>query len=238
MSYLVMFLYASLALGRFQVISPSRLVIDSKFTLGMSGIFIVLASISTSVGIFSFLGYKITLIIAEVIPFLVLAVGVDNIFILCHEFERRKMNHPEESIEECAGRALGRMGPSILLSALSETIAFALGAMVTMPAVSVFAMYAAMAVWVDFLLQVTAFVSCIALDAQRQEEDRVDCVPCLQIQAPQGIDSEGILPAWVRRYYGPLILNGSVKRIIIAAFVGLLTVGLCLLPSLEIGLGK
>jgi len=238
LSYLAMFLYASLALGRFQVDSPRRLAIDSKFTLGMSGIFIVLASISTSVGIFSFLGYKITLIIAEVIPFLVLAVGVDNIFILCHEFERRKMNHPEESIEECAGRALGRMGPSILLSALSETIAFALGAMVTMPAVSVFAMYAAMAVWVDFLLQVTAFISCIALDAQRQEEDRVDCVPCLQIQAPQGMDTEGTLPAWVRKYYGPLILNSSVKRIIIAVFVGLLTAGLCLLPSLEIGLGR
>ncbi|ORZ05152.1 patched family-domain-containing protein [Lobosporangium transversale] len=238
LSYLAMFLYASLALGRFQVSSLRRMVIDSKFTLGMSGIFIVLASISTSVGIFSFLGYKITLIIAEVIPFLVLAVGVDNIFILCHEFERRKMNHPEESIEECAGRTLSRMGPSILLSALSETIAFALGGMVTMPAVSVFAMYAAMAVWVDFLLQVTAFVSCIALDAQRAEEDRIDCVPCLQIQAPQGIETEGALPAWVRKYYGPLILNSSVKKIVIAAFLGLLTIGLCLMPSLEIGLDQ
>ncbi|KAG0209992.1 hypothetical protein BGX28_009771 [Mortierella sp. GBA30] len=238
LSYLVMFLYASLALGRFQAVSLRRMIIDSKFTLGMSGIFIVLASISTSVGIFSFLGYKITLIIAEVIPFLVLAVGVDNIFILCHEFERRKMNHPEESIEECAGRTLGRMGPSILLSALSETIAFGLGGMVTMPAVSVFAMYAAMAVWVDFLLQVTAFVSCIALDAQRAEEDRVDCMPCLQIQAPQAIETEGALPAWVRKYYGPLILNGTVKKIVIAAFLGLLTLGLCLMPSLEIGLDQ
>ncbi|KAG0318891.1 hypothetical protein BGZ99_005383 [Dissophora globulifera] len=238
LSYLVMFLYASLALGSFQLSSPRRLVIDSKFTLGMSGIFIVLASISTSVGIFSFFGYKITLIIAEVIPFLVLAVGVDNIFILCHEFERRKMNHPEESVEECAGRTLGRMGPSILLSALSETIAFALGGMVTMPAVSVFAMYAAMAVWVDFLLQVTAFVSCIALDARRTEEDRVDCMPCLQIHAPQAIETEGALPAWVRKYYGPLILNRSVKRIVIAAFLGLLTAGLCLMPRVEIGLDQ
>ena len=238
LSYLVMFLYASLALGRFQIASPRRMIIDSKFTLGMSGIFIVLASISTSVGIFSFLGYKITLIIAEVIPFLVLAVGVDNIFILCHEFERRKMNHPEETIEECAGKTLGRMGPSILLSALSETIAFALGGMVTMPAVSVFAMYAAMAVWVDFLLQVTAFISCIALDAQRTEEDRIDCVPCIQIQAPQAIETEGTLPTWVRKYYGPLILNRSVKKIVVASFLGLLTLGLCLMPSIEIGLGK
>src|SRR5690606_13795099 len=90
----------------------------------------------------------------------------------------------------------------------------------------------------DFLLQVTAFMSCIALDAQRAEEDRMDCVPCIQIQAPQAIETEGALPAWVRKYYGPLILNKSVKKIVIALFLGQLTVGLCLMPSLEIGLGN
>jgi len=81
-----MFLYASIALGKLSTFP--RLLIDSKFTLGICGIFIVLASVSTSVGIFSFLGIKVTLIIAEVIPFLVLAVGVDNMFVVNHVFER------------------------------------------------------------------------------------------------------------------------------------------------------
>lgn len=58
------------------------LQVDSKVSLGISGILIVLSSVSSSLGIFSYFGIPLTLIVIEVIPFLVLAVGVDNIFIL------------------------------------------------------------------------------------------------------------------------------------------------------------
>lgn len=50
-----------------------------KCVTGSIGILIVLLSVSTSVALFSALGIKVTLIIAEVIPFLVLAIGVDNV---------------------------------------------------------------------------------------------------------------------------------------------------------------
>ena len=157
-----MFVYASVALGRFRSWNLRRLLIDSKFGLGICGILIVIFSVSTAVGLFSLTGKKTTLIIAEVIPFLVLAVGVDNIFILCHEYARREDMGEDESVEERIARTLGKMGPSILLSSLSETIAFALGTLVTMPAVSSFAIVASIAIFVDFILQVTCFVSCMA----------------------------------------------------------------------------
>lgn len=56
--------------------------VDSKISLGVAGILIVLGSVSSSLGIFCFMGIPLTLIVIEVIPFLVLAVGVDNIFII------------------------------------------------------------------------------------------------------------------------------------------------------------
>lgn len=59
------------------------ILINSKFSLGFFGILVVLISISTSVGVFSVLGVKVTLIIAEVIPFLVLAVGVGSFDFFC-----------------------------------------------------------------------------------------------------------------------------------------------------------
>lgn len=44
-----------------------------------------------------------------------------------------------------------------------------LGALSTMPAVKIFSLYAALAVLIDFLLQISCFVSLMTLDAKRQE---------------------------------------------------------------------
>ncbi|KAL1922303.1 uncharacterized protein VTP21DRAFT_9842 [Calcarisporiella thermophila] len=236
-SYFVMFLYASLALGKLSTSLryPTRLVIDSKFLLALGGIFIVIASVCASVGVFSLIGRKTTLIIAEVIPFLALAVGVDNIFILCNEFERRRH---EEAIEERAAKTLARMGPSILLSALSETIAFGLGSLVTMPAVSSFAAVAALAVWIDFVLQVTMFVAFLVLDARRAEDDRIDCFPCLRLHDVSQPDeeAEGLLQSWTRKYYAPLVLHPTLKLGIAVVFLGFFLIGLALVPKIELGL--
>jgi hypothetical protein len=43
--------------------------------------------VACSLGIFSYIGAPLTLIVIEVIPFLVLAVGVDNIFILVQTYQ-------------------------------------------------------------------------------------------------------------------------------------------------------
>lgn len=62
----------------------------------------------------------------QVIPFLVLAVGVDNIFMLVHAFDRiDRMKYANTS--ERIGEALGTIGPSILLTSLSECCCFGIG---------------------------------------------------------------------------------------------------------------
>lgn len=60
-------------------------------------------------------------------------------------------------LPERAGLALGAAGPSITLAASCEVLAFALGALLTpMPAVRNFSVCAALAVLLDFVLQVGA----------------------------------------------------------------------------------
>ena len=73
-SYLIMFLYIAIALGRIR--SFRYVFIDMKVSLGIAGVALVALSVWASVGIFSYMKIPTTLIIFEVIPFLVLAVGV------------------------------------------------------------------------------------------------------------------------------------------------------------------
>jgi Niemann-Pick C1 protein len=186
---------------------PNKLFVGSRFTLGLFGISLVIISVSASVGFFSAVGVKVTLIIAEVIPFLVLAIGVDNVFILVNELDRQNMLHgPNAAAPEATGtfspmasptrrqrdttndgsidapsvplfltpeervaRTIARMGPSILLSSITETVAFLLGALVPMPAVRNFALYAAGSVFLNTVLQMTVFIAALVLDLRRME---------------------------------------------------------------------
>lgn len=256
-SYIIMFIYASLALGattltvRDVLTNPATALVQSKFMLGVVGILIVLMSVSASVGLFAALGVKATLIIAEVIPFLVLAVGVDNIFLIVHEFERVNVSHADEPVSERIAKALGRMGPSILLSASTETVAFALGAAVGMPAVRNFAAYAAGAVFINAILQITMFTSVLALNQHRVESGRADCFPCVKVGGARrssmlndgissiyGIDEEGSLQRFIRKTYAPALLGKKTKTAIMTIFLGFFAAGLSLLPHVELGLDQ
>ena len=70
--------------------------ISTKVTLGLGGVLIVLLSVFAAVGLYGFAGVPCTMLIIEVIPFLVLAVGVDNIFILVEAYASLDKGKNEE----------------------------------------------------------------------------------------------------------------------------------------------
>ncbi|EHH58808.1 Niemann-Pick C1 protein [Macaca fascicularis] len=236
-SYAIMFLYISLALGHIK--SCRRLLVDSKISLGIAGILIVLSSVPCSLGIFSYIGLPLTLIVIEVIPFLVLAVGVDNIFILVQAYQRDERLQGE-TLDQQLGRVLGEVAPSMFLSSFSETVAFFLGAMSVMPAVHTFSLFAGLAVFIDFLLQITCFVSLLGLDINRQEKNRLDIFCCVR-GAEDGTSvqaSESCLFRFFKNSYSPLLLKDWMRPIVIAIFVGVLSFSIAVLNKVDIGLDQ
>ncbi|XP_053105399.1 NPC intracellular cholesterol transporter 1 [Hemicordylus capensis] len=236
-SYVVMFVYISIALGHIK--SAKRFLVDSKISLGIAGILIVLSSVACSLGIFSYFGVSLTLIVIEVIPFLVLAVGVDNIFIIVQTFQRDERLQGE-TLDKQIGRILGDVAPSMLLSSFSETVAFFLGSLSTMPAVRTFSLFAAVAVFIDFLLQITCFVSLLGLDIKRQEKNRYDILCCVkggeEISNVQ--HSESVLFLFFKDIYSPFLLKDWVRPIVISLFVGVLSFSIAVINKVEIGLDQ
>ncbi|KAL0026458.1 hypothetical protein WJX77_000502 [Trebouxia sp. C0004] len=186
-SYLVMLLYIALALGTIPAGSSSwAVLVYSRVGVGLTGVLIVGLSVLAALGICSLFGMWATLIILEVIPFLVLAVGVDNMFILAHALQQQ---NPRLPIPERLGRALAGAGPSITLAAACEALAFGLGGLTSMPAVRNFSLCAAVAVLLDYALQMTAFAARLALDCQRVQGGYTDCIPCIKL-SPEQLQSD------------------------------------------------
>uniref|UniRef100_A0A8B9MDM7 NPC1 like intracellular cholesterol transporter 1 n=1 Tax=Accipiter nisus TaxID=211598 RepID=A0A8B9MDM7_9AVES len=198
-SYLVVFAYIALALGEYT--AWRRVLVESKVTLALGGIAVVLGAVFASMGFLALLGLPSSLVILEVVPFLVLAVGADNIFIFVQEYQQSQ-REPGETREQHIGRVLARVAPSMLLCSLSEVVCFFLGALSSMPAVRTFALTAAVAIAFDFLLQMSGFVALLALDARRQEVRSVGTGGEHGVPLPGRVGTEwapsGRVPGWAR----------------------------------------
>ncbi|KAG5081841.1 hypothetical protein AAZX31_02G292500 [Glycine max] len=238
-SYIVMFAYISVTLGDTPP-HPSSFFLSSKVLLGLLGVLLVMLSVLGSVGFFSAIGVKSTLIIMEVIPFLVLAVGVDNMCIIVDAVKRQPSGLP---VEEQISNAMGEVGPSITLASLSEILAFAVGSFVSMPACRVFSMIAALAVLLDFLLQITAFVALVTLDFMRAKDNRIDCFPCVKLNPPSAEQNEGIrlerdglLTRYMKEVHAPFLGLWGVKILVIAVFAAFTLASIALCTRIEAGL--
>ncbi|CAN9513420.1 unnamed protein product [Ophioblennius macclurei] len=235
-SYAVIFVYIAVALGEYT--SFSRILVDSKFLVGLGGILVVACSVLASMGFYSWIGIPSSLVILQVVPFLVLAVGADNIFIFVLEYQR-DVRRTGEKREEQIGRVLGNVAPSMLLCSLSESVCFFLGALSTMPAVKSFALYAALALLMDFLLQMTAFVALLSLDARRQDSNRVELVCCVKVTKERpNKPNEGLLLPIMRKYYAPFLLHSYTRVIVMLVFIFMFCASIFLMLNVTVGLDQ
>ncbi len=215
-SYVAMLLYVAVSLGKF----PH--VIASRSLLGLLGILIVVASVLAALSLASLFGEHVTMIVVEVVPFLILAIGVDNMFILTRAVDRRwwgplggsaraapvgtggSMPPPALSydelhdssvlvgvdVETAVAEAMAEVGPTMAAAAACEVVAFIVGITMDVPALTQFCIVAAIAVFWDFVLQITCFTAALVLDMRRMEARRMDMAPCCVVRGP-GVGATG-----------------------------------------------
>ncbi|KAL1502244.1 hypothetical protein ABEB36_007416 [Hypothenemus hampei] len=232
-SYLVMFCYIAISLGK--VVKPKQILLESKLVLGTGGIIIVLASVTSAIGLCSYMGITTTMLTLEVIPFLVLAVGVDNLFIIVQAYQRRPQV-PGESVPDSIGEIFSKVGPSMLLTSASEILCFAIGSLSSMPAVETFAIYATLAVAFNFLYQITTFLAFLSVDQRRYNSNRLDVLFCIKLKNVEKSDRPPIIYTFWKEKFTPLIMKFPVRVLVMIIFAVSTCICIMIAPSVELGL--
>ena len=145
----IVIIYAAVMLSRFDSVHSM---------IGMSFVTALIVGLSyfAGLGLGAFFGMKNNNLNGN-IPFLLLGLGVDDAFVLCAEFSRARRLFPKKSTEEQIGIACSHGGMSILITSITDAIAFLVGSITVLPALSWFCVFAGLSVLICFMLQLTLF---------------------------------------------------------------------------------
>ncbi|XP_012681164.1 protein patched homolog 1 [Clupea harengus] len=166
--YLLMLAYACVTMLRWDCAK-------SQGAVGLAGVLLVALSVAAGLGLCSLLGLSFNAATTQVLPFLALGIGVDDMFLLAHSFTEAASNIP---FKERTGDCLRRTGTSVALTSINNMIAFFMAALVPIPALRAFSMQAAIVVVFNFGMVLLIFPAILSLDLHRREDKRLDILCC------------------------------------------------------------
>jgi Niemann-Pick C1 protein len=192
----------------------------SRSWLGFGAVVTVLLAILASFGFLFCLGVPFTSL-TPLLPFILFGVGLDDAFIIYGAFGRTDASKtPRERIAD----TMNDIGNTILLTTLTSSLAFGLGAVSSIPAVRYLMMYAFPTIIIDFIFQVTFFVALIVIDQRRVDENRRDCCFCCTSKTSPEETSNKSQVHFADRLmarYADFLLKPAVKWTVIVLFTGL-----------------
>nr|XP_036302248.1 protein patched homolog 2 isoform X6 [Pipistrellus kuhlii] len=166
--YLLMLAYACVTMLRWDCA-------QSQGAVGLAGVLLVALAVASGLGLCALLGIAFNAATTQVLPFLALGIGVDDIFLLAHAFAEAPPGTP---LQERMGECLLRAGPSVALTSINNMVAFFMAALVPIPALRAFSLQAAVVVACNFAAVMLVFPAILSLDLHRRHCQRLDVLCC------------------------------------------------------------
>ncbi|CAB3411294.1 unnamed protein product [Caenorhabditis bovis] len=130
------------------------------------GVICPLLSLCASFGHLFWMGFEY-LPIVTVVPFLILSIGVDDVFIFIHAWHRTPTKH---SVRDRMAETLADAGPSISITSLTNLLSFGIGIFTPTPAIYTFCVFISTAVVYDYFYQIFFFSAVLVLGGEREEK--------------------------------------------------------------------
>ncbi|KAK3609460.1 hypothetical protein CHS0354_020396 [Potamilus streckersoni] len=137
--------------------------VGQRSHLGYPGVIAAGLSIVSSFGLLSACGVEFVSIVG-VMPFLIIGIGVDDMFILLSGLSDAQ---EKETVEEKIADTMRKSGVAITITSLTDLLAFIAGATSAFLGVRNFCIYTGTAVLFCYLNQTTLFVACLTLHEKR-----------------------------------------------------------------------
>ncbi|KAE9554785.1 hypothetical protein FO519_001982 [Halicephalobus sp. NKZ332] len=201
----------------------------SKPAEGYFGVVCVCLGLVVSFGIAFYIGVPFNPV-ASTMPFLILAIGVDDAFLMLGAW---RMTDPKDPLDDRMGKAMADAGASITVTSLTNFGCFALGYWLSpTPAVRDFCTLTAIGMLVDYIYQMTFFPAILMYGARRENEGGLiayfPCCRCkkgptleelAEIQKNQDYHEPTLMHRLFRDKWAPFILNPKVKAVSWLLFV-------------------
>ncbi|KAK0429465.1 hypothetical protein QR680_011394 [Steinernema hermaphroditum] len=138
----------------------------SKPILAVFGVVNAGMAIATSIGLLNLIGIPYCDIVG-VMPFLVVAVGIDNMFLMV-----AAVRHTNRALETSVriGECMSDAAVSMLITSLTDAFSFGVGTITTIPAVQIFCIYTCLALSLTYVYQITFFAGLLSLFTQWESE--------------------------------------------------------------------
>ncbi|XP_033734658.1 patched domain-containing protein 3-like [Pecten maximus] len=230
LTILIMLVYATCATSGGNCVSERQ-------NLGRASVLATCLAIASSLGLLSALGVKYVEI-AGIMPFLVLGIGLDDMFILMSCLADAEV---KSSIEERIMHAMRTGGVAITITSVTDFLAFAIGATSVFLGVQNFCLFTGTAIIFCYLNQLAFFMPCMVIN-ERRIAARRHCGTCLRTKSrPELIteghskcfavccggeppkirsDNEGFLESFPKRVLQKALTNAVFKVCAIILFIG------------------
>lgn len=184
-TFAIMCTFTCLALIRFK----SCDFVSGHSMAGTVGILVVAMGIVSGFGLVIICGTKFTSTVG-ILPFLILGVAIDDMFIILHELDRRNFNLPPQKI---IAEVLEEVGGTVTMTTLTDLVAFAVSTTSAFPAVKYFCTFAAVGLTFSFLMIMTIFVAFLVFDIKRIKNGRMDMIPLIAVKNYKIDEHDGLI---------------------------------------------
>ncbi|CAI2342206.1 unnamed protein product [Caenorhabditis sp. 36 PRJEB53466] len=171
--YALMLAYAIVTQARFDSCLPSS---ESSMGLALAGVLVVTFASVAGLGLATWFGIEFNAATTQIVPFLTLGIGVDNMFMLLHNYRdvvKLAGGHAEMAI------LMRETGMSILCTSINNILSFLTGTLLPIPALRSFCAQSSILLTFNFIAILTIYPAIISIDLRRRKAQRRDLLCCL-----------------------------------------------------------